>query len=392
MEKLFNFLDDDIYRLMLDMSREKHSEEENQDIKERYRKVNQKKLFVVCREHELHGVAGAYAKSMGLPIPDEWEKAFLLEKRRLDFLKKTAIQVCQLMSDHGIPMVILKNGGIMMDMIPETIKCPMEDIDSLIRKTDFYQAHKLLIENGFTFKFRSEYEAEKLEEAYRDGSTEYFITMPTGEKIWFELAWRAVAGRWIRPDLEPDTDGFIGRSHTVGDTQVRVLSPEDNLLQVCIHTAKHSYVRAPGMRLHMDVDRIVAHTDIDWELFLKKVMEAHVCTSTYLSLYIPSVILHTQIPQWVLDELRPKNMKRLMKLLSESGLPHPHEKKFSKIGFLLFQTALYDKKMDLVRVIYPGKVWMQHRYEYKGYFGLMMCIFIRLLDLVGIRKRTPKNI
>ena len=93
MEKLFNFLDDDIYRLMLDMSREKHSQEENQDIKERYRKVNQKKLFVVCREHELHGVAGAYAKSMGLPIPDEWEKAFLLEKRRLDFLKKTAIQV-----------------------------------------------------------------------------------------------------------------------------------------------------------------------------------------------------------------------------------------------------------------------------------------------------------
>ena len=61
-------MDDDIYRLMLDMSREKHSEKENQDIRERYRKVNQEKLFVVCREHELHGVAGAYAKSMGLPL------------------------------------------------------------------------------------------------------------------------------------------------------------------------------------------------------------------------------------------------------------------------------------------------------------------------------------
>ena len=317
---------------------------------------------------------------MGLPIPDEWEKAFLLEKRRLDFLKKTAIQVCQLMSDHGIPMVILKNGGIMIDMIPETIKCPMEDIDSLIKKTDFYQAHKLLIENGFTFKFRSEYEAEKLEEAYRDGSTEYFITMPTGEKIWFELAWRAVAGRWIRPDLEPDTDGFIGRSHTVGDTQVRVLSPEDNLLQVCIHTAKHSYVRAPGMRLHMDVDRIVTHTDIDWELFLKKVMEAHVCTSTYLS-------LHTQIPQWVLDELRPKNMKKLMKLLSEAELPHPHGKKFSKMKFLLFQTALYDNKSDMMQVIFPGRQWMEERYNCDSVIQLMTCTVIRVLDLIGIRKK-----
>lgn len=387
MEKLFNFLDDDIYRLMLDMSREKHSEEENQDIKERYGKVNQKKLFVVCREHELHGVTGAYAKSMGLPIPDEWEKAFLLEKRRLDFLKNTAIQVCQLMSDHGIPMVILKNGGIMMDMIPETVKCPMEDIDSLIRKTDFYQAHKLLIENGFTFKFRSEYEAEKLEEAYRDGSAEYFITMPTGEKIWFELAWRAVAGRWIRPDLEPDTNGFIGRSHTVGDTQVRVLSPEDNLLQVCIHTAKHSYVRAPGMRLHMDVDRIVAHTDIDWGLFLKKVKEAHVCTSTYLSLYIPSVILHTQIPQWVLDELRPQNIKKLMRLLSEAELPHPQGKKFSKMKFLLFQTALYDNKSDIMQVIFPDRQWMEERYNCNSVIQLMTCTVIRVLDLIGMRKK-----
>nr|WP_252208558.1 nucleotidyltransferase family protein [Enterocloster citroniae] len=384
---MFNFLDDDIYRLMLDMSREKHSEEENQDIKERYGKVNQKKLFVVCREHELHGVTGAYAKSMGLPIPDEWEKAFLLEKRRLDFLKNTAIQVCQLMSDHGIPMVILKNGGIMMDMIPETVKCPMEDIDSLIRKTDFCQAHKLLIENGFTFKFRSEYEAEKLEEAYRDGSAEYFITMPTGEKIWFELAWRAVAGRWIRPDLEPDTNGFIGRSHTVGDTQVRVLSPEDNLLQVCIHTAKHSYVRAPGMRLHMDVDRIVAHTDIDWELFLKKVKEAHVCTSTYLSLYIPSVILHTQIPQWVLDELRPQNIKKLMRLLSEAELPHPQGKKFSKMKFLLFQTALYDNKSDIMQVIFPDRQWMEERYNCNSVIQLMTCTVIRVLDLIGMRKK-----
>ncbi|WP_166436593.1 nucleotidyltransferase family protein [Enterocloster citroniae] len=369
------------------MSREKHSEEENQDIKERYGKVNQKKLFVVCREHELHGVTGAYAKSMGLPIPDEWEKAFLLEKRRLDFLKNTAIQVCQLMSDHGIPMVILKNGGIMMDMIPETVKCPMEDIDSLIRKTDFCQAHKLLIENGFTFKFRSEYEAEKLEEAYRDGSAEYFITMPTGEKIWFELAWRAVAGRWIRPDLEPDTNGFIGRSHTVGDTQVRVLSPEDNLLQVCIHTAKHSYVRAPGMRLHMDVDRIVAHTDIDWELFLKKVKEAHVCTSTYLSLYIPSVILHTQIPQWVLDELRPQNIKKLMRLLSEAELPHPQGKKFSKMKFLLFQTALYDNKSDIMQVIFPDRQWMEERYNCNSVIQLMTCTVIRVLDLIGMRKK-----
>lgn len=391
MEKLFEFLNDDNYKLMLDMSREKHSEEENQDIKQRYKNIEQDRFFKICREHELHGVVGNYAKVLGLPLSIQWEQELDKETKRLEFLKKTAIDVCHIMSSHGIPMVILKNGGIMMDMIPEAIQCPMEDIDSLIRKSDFYIAHNLLLQNGFTFKFRSEYEAEKLEEAYRDGSAEYFITMPSGEKIWFELAWRAVAGRWIRPDLEPDTDGFIERAHLVDGTHVRVLSPEDNLLQVCIHTAKHSYVRAPGLRLHMDVDRIVAHTQIDWKLFLSKVKETHVCTSTYLSLYIPSVIFHTQIPKWVLDELQPKNSRKLLKMLAEAGLPHPHGRKFSKIQFLNFQTALYDSKYDILRVIYPNAVWMKSRYGCNNRIELIKYTVTRFLDLVGIRKKVKKN-
>ena len=50
----------------------------------------------------------------------------------------------------------------------------------------------------------------------------------------------------------------------VNGSNVRILAPEDNLLQVALHTAKHSYVRAPGFRLHSDVDRVVRFQSIDW--------------------------------------------------------------------------------------------------------------------------------
>ena len=109
------------------------------------------------------------------------------------------------MLESGIPMVILTNGGIIADIVNDAAACPMEDIDSLVRKEDFYQAHEILVKNGFVFKFRSEYEKEELEQAYLDGSTEYYIPMPNGGDMWFELSWRAIAGRWIRPDKEPDT-------------------------------------------------------------------------------------------------------------------------------------------------------------------------------------------
>lgn len=384
---LFDFMKNEYYKLMLDMAKETHSVQEIEEIKKRFQFIDREKFLDVCKEHELEGVVGYFVLSNGLEMGSEWQKAYDKEKRRLDFLKAKSREICTIMQQAGIPMVILKNGGIMQDIMPNAIQCPMEDIDSLIRKRDFFKAHKILIENGFIFKFRSEYEAEKLDEAFLDGSTEYYIMTPDGEKMWFELAWRAVAGRWIRPDLEPDTDLFIENSHCAAGTDVHVLSPEDNLLQVCIHTAKHSYVRAPGLRLHMDVDRIVTHTNIDWKKFIEKVNETHVRTSTYLSLYIPTVILGTDVPKWVLDTLRPKNAEKLLSMLAKAELPHPHGRKFSKPEFLRFQTALYDSKRDMVKVIYPGKEWMNTRYKCKNCIQRLGAVCARILDLVGIRKK-----
>lgn len=387
MHRLFDFTKKEEYRLMLDMAKEIHAAGESEDIIRRFREMDLEKMYAVCHEHELDGVVGSYALSLGLTLPAEWLKEYERQQKHLTFLREKAKEICALMDENGIPMVILKNGGIMIGMMEDAAQCPMEDIDSLVRKSDFYKAHEILVANGFEFKFRSEFEAEKLDEAYRDGATEYYITTPEGEKMWFELAWRAVAGRWIRPDLEPDTNGFIERSYMPDGTKAHVLSPEDNLLQVCIHTAKHSYVRAPGLRLHMDVDRIVAHAAIDWDLFVEKVKQTHVKTSTYLSLYIPSVLFGTAVPQWVLDALRPRNAERLLNLLAQAGLPHPMERKFNKIQFLRFQTSLYDSKKDIFRVIYPSKAWMNERYCCNGFFSRVWHTVCRLLDLVGIRKK-----
>ncbi len=325
--------------------------------------------------------------SLGLNLGEEWKQEYEKQKSRLDFLKDKAMEVCSILADNDIPMVILKNGGIMITIMDDAVQCPMEDIDSLVRKKDFYKAHEILVKHGFVFKFRSEFEREKLDEAYRNGSTEYKFTMPDGNLMWFELAWRSVAGRWIRPDLEPDTDEFMARSIVPDGTNVHVLSPEDNLLQVCIHTAKHSYVRAPGLRLHLDVDRIVTHSLIDWGAFLERVRNTHVRTSTYLSLFIPSVLFRTNIPQYVLDELKTEKTNKLLDLLSIAGLPHPKKIKFNKWQFLRFQTGLYDSFNDVYRVLVPDRNYMHETYNYKSSFSTPYYLLIRSLDLVGIRMK-----
>lgn len=384
---LFSFLENESYKLMVDMSKENHSTADCEDISYRFNAVNKREFYEICHEHELDGVVGQFAKTIGCHLPDYWEQEYEKQKHRQEFLKRTAKDICLKLDSAGIPMVILKNGGIMLSMVQEAVKCPMEDIDSLIKKKDFFKAHDVLVENGFVLKFRSEYEKDELEEAFRHGSSEYYLLMDDGSRMWFELSWRAIDGRWIRPDLEPDTDELVNRSFIPDGTKVHVLSPEDNLLQVCIHTAKHSYCRAPGLRLHMDVDRIVSHNCIDWEKFLKKVKESHVRTSTFISLYIPKKLFNTDIPQWVLDDLKPKNVKRILDMLANAGLLHPKERKFSKFQFLRFQTALYDSKSDIIHVIYPGKEWMNERYGCNSSIQRFAATIQRGLDLAGIRKR-----
>lgn len=382
---MFDFINDKNVSLMLRLSAEARSLSVDD-----FCDVDMEELYKLCLEHELHGVVASHILRDGIiELPEYWHQAYEKEQARLEFLKAKSAEICSLMRAEGIPMIILKNGGIMTDIVSDAAACPMEDIDSLVRKSDFLQAHGILINNGFNFKFRSEFEKEILDGAFADGSTEYYILMPDGEKMWFELSWRAVAGRWIRPDKEPPTDALFERCYFSDGTDVGILSPEDNLLQVCIHTAKHSYVRSPGLRLHLDVDRIVSNKQIDWDIFIERVEQTHVKTSTYYSLMIPKVLFGTNVPDAVLNRLKPRKSKakKIEKLLGRAGLLHPAGRKFSKFSFLRFQTSLYDSVKDMLRVLYPSYGWYKTRYGIKNAIALPYYIILRGLDLVGIRKK-----
>ena len=90
---------------------------------------------------------------------------------------------------------------------------------------------------------------------------------------------------------------LIDNSINIKNSSVKILAPEDNLLQVALHTAKHSYVRAPGFRLHSDVDRIIRFQKIDWSHFEKIVLKLKLKTAVYFSLFFAKDLLCTPIPK-----------------------------------------------------------------------------------------------
>ena len=328
--------------------------------------------------------------SLGVAGSDRWPESAACVRGLLRLYLEQLDRVAAALAEEGITLVALKNSGIARGLFPDLAGCPMGDIDVLVSPGQFRRAHEVMKRLGFELGNRSPFEMADMEEAERHGGAEYTYRLSDGSVLWFELQWRPVAGRWIRPDQEPPADEMIARSVPIPGSAARLLAPEDNLLQVCLHTAKHSYVRAPGFRLHTDVDRIVRRCAIDWEQLCTRVERIGVRTAVYISLAIPAGMLGTPVPTEVLARLdfSPRKHRLLLRWLERVGWFNPKQKKWSKLGYIGFNLLLYDTLCDIVRAVFPESSWMVKRYEIKRRWTLPAWYVVRAFQLLLKRANT----
>lgn len=359
------------------------------EVRELHQSVGDAELFHLCDHNKIASIAAdALVQCNGRDqVGSHWLQAYEDVDARISQYMEELEKAATLLASHDIPLVALKNSGITKALYSYYGACPMGDIDVLVRKSDFRQAHSILVEHGYTLKFRSPLEDEDLDKAEQGGGAEYAVTLSCGDQLWFELQWRPVSGRWIRPDQEPGADVLMERSAAIKDSAVRLLSPEDNLLQVALHTAKHTFVRAPGFRLHTDVDRIVRTTEIDWDLFVNRVRKLQVKTAVFLSLALAHDLLGTPIPAEVLDQIKPSGWKvRLMVgWLQRVGLFDPDGKKWGRVGYIIFVSLLYDDVKGVVSGVVPSVKWMREKYG-ENKRSVFLYYIKRLVDLLF--KRT----
>ena len=183
-------------------------------------------------------VAHTFMREVGREkVPFHWRQTHKETHSRISSYLCELDHVANRLAKEHIPLVALKNAGIARGIYPCPGCCPMGDLDVLVEKSHFRRAHQILIDDGYHFEFRSPLEEAELEAAERSGGAEYWRILPGGEKLWFELQWRSVAGRWIRPDQEPSAEELMTRSISIYGSRVRLLFTDDNLLQVAPQTA-----------------------------------------------------------------------------------------------------------------------------------------------------------
>ncbi len=350
--------------------------------------ADEPRLWDAARENRIIPLVAHAATDAGVTLPERWEAEHQEWVDRLGAYMDELDRVAALFARHDIPLVALKNGGIARALYPCPGCCPMGDLDVMVLPDDFRRAHRLLVEDGYTLRFRSDLKKAEVEEAERDGGGEYLKEIAPGRELWFELQWRPVAGRWMTPEREPDPEELMARSVPVDGSDVRILSPEDNLLQVSLHTAKHSWVRPPGPRLHTDVERIVRAQDVDWDVFCDRVEELRVRTPVYVSLAMAADLLGTPIPDAVLQRVAPSAVKRnaVLSRIRRAGVLYPDRPKFKNFDFILFTALLYDDLPALIRTALPRRDWMEERYGERQTWRMPALYARHLLGLVFRRE------
>ena len=192
---MFSFANDDMVYLMLQMSKERHTEEEKAILINLFEKVEQERFIELCKEHQFEGIVAAFLKKCGYEMNDIWQgiydSCYRYAKEKLDATKV----ICEKMHENGIEMIALKNGGILADIIDDPAKMPMGDVDSLVKKSDFLKSYEVMTELGFRFEYCNEYEIPDINNAYRDGDAEYMKSLNDSHELIYEVAWRVVAGR-----------------------------------------------------------------------------------------------------------------------------------------------------------------------------------------------------
>jgi hypothetical protein len=222
---------------------------------------------------------------------------------RNDLLYRELHGALRALQDAGITPIILKGAALAETVYAQRALRPMSDTDILIRPEAVDRAAAILADLGYTRPGPPQADAWRQADRYHIVLTK---PSPAFNEWHLELHWHL--DRPSRP-FAIDLEGLWARARPVriANTHALVLSPEDLLLHVCLHTCKHQFTFF-GLRACCDIAATVRHygATLDWAQVTQRAGQWQVAPYVYLPLRLAQELIGAAVPEAVLDGLRPE--------------------------------------------------------------------------------------
>ncbi|MEX0833316.1 MAG: nucleotidyltransferase family protein [Actinomycetota bacterium] len=204
------------------------------------------------------------------------------------------MQILDLLEGDRIEAVPYKGPAAAQSLYGNLAMRQFTDLDFLLLPRDVPRARATLETHGFV--------SNPVTATHERALIRSWNEMPfTKGKLIVELQWRAAPSYFASPvALEPMWSRLANAK--IGGREVPSLSPEDLLLVLSIHGAKHTWER---MSWIADIARIRnAFPKMDFELASRRASAAGVRRMLRLAIFLASDLLHAEIPAEIVADAR----------------------------------------------------------------------------------------
>ncbi|MCI0622338.1 MAG: nucleotidyltransferase family protein, partial [Acidobacteria bacterium] len=207
-------------------------------------------------------------------------------------LKLTAelLRLLHLLNENDICALAFKGPVLTASLYGNLALRQFVDLDLLMRRADVLRAKALLQAEGYESPLRL---SERQERAYLGSQCEHHLYAPGG-LFQVELHWQILA-RFH--GFSFDTEGWWQRRRHVNlhEIEVPTLSPEDELLALCVHGQKHCWSRLIWIS---DLAQLLAaHSDLAWDQITHGARELSAERVLRLGLHLAHNLLQAPLPE-----------------------------------------------------------------------------------------------
>jgi hypothetical protein len=240
-------------------------------------------------------VAEVAGESRERPELAQFEHYYRQNAGRALQLTAVLLRILRLFAEEEIAAVPYKGPTLAAHIYGTIARRQTGDLDILLRKTDIYRARELLLANGF----QPRYPDTPGTLAFRM-SSRYSEELLSPDNVQVELHW-AFANRDVPfplklEDLLPRLDTI-----SIGPSTVPTFRPDDLLLILSVHGAKHRWDRLEWIA---GIAELLRSPEWEWPELIRRANELGARRTLFLGMLLAHDLLEAPIPEDVLAAVR----------------------------------------------------------------------------------------
>lgn len=243
------------------------------------------------------------------PIATRVRQLAFVSQFRMGLLQRRLDETLHVLADAGIEVILLKGAGLATTVYPSFQDRPMEDLDLMVKRDRAGEAWALVRGIGWHWDHN-----ERLDTFYADHHHYPPLDDERGTGAGLEL----------HTHLFPEGHPFTLPVSTLWDRAeqvpgrpdgVFVLSRHHQILHLCLHFAWSHKLSDGFWRTFRDLDALCRTGAIDWAEFSRLATWTRAASCCYWTLRLAKRMAGLDVPDDLLDELRPPGTESLHRLL-----------------------------------------------------------------------------